>query len=92
LLRKNLTIDFVKNVQKNKNITDCITEYPMSKLRFFWIQFRWILEIECWILSVQTLKFLYIELGGEGRYSFRTVAEVQRHPDVQKRIGINSGT
>ncbi|MEI6425276.1 MAG: hypothetical protein WCP55_23905, partial [Lentisphaerota bacterium] len=30
------------------------TEYPMSKLRFFWIQFRWILEIECWILGVQT--------------------------------------
>jgi hypothetical protein len=30
------------------------TEYPMSKL----IQFRWILEIECWILGVQTLKFL----------------------------------
>jgi hypothetical protein len=26
LLRKNLTIDFVKNVQKNKNITDSITE------------------------------------------------------------------
>ena len=26
MLRKNLTIDFVKNVQKNKNMTDCITE------------------------------------------------------------------
>jgi hypothetical protein len=31
LLRKNLTIDFVKNVQKNKNMADCITEYPMMK-------------------------------------------------------------
>jgi hypothetical protein len=33
LLRKNLTIDFVKNVQKNKNMADCITEYPMMKYR-----------------------------------------------------------
>jgi hypothetical protein len=31
LLRKNLTIDFMKNAQKNKNMADCITEYPMSK-------------------------------------------------------------
>jgi hypothetical protein len=28
LLRKNLAIDFVKNVQKNKNMMDSFTEYP----------------------------------------------------------------
>ena len=31
LLRKNLTIYFVKNVQKNKKTTDCIAECPKSK-------------------------------------------------------------
>jgi hypothetical protein len=38
------------------------TEYPISKLRFSGIQFGWKLEIECWILGVQTLKFPYAKI------------------------------
>jgi hypothetical protein len=33
LLRKTLTIDFMKNVRKNKNMTDCITECPITKVK-----------------------------------------------------------
>ena len=42
----------------------------MSKLRFSGIKFRWKLEIECWILDVQTLKFLNVDLTGYRRNSW----------------------